>query len=92
MQPADQSDHESTSHHWPVGQQLLRFEPDTPCVVHLWVADDFEDVAPELTPDEVLATIALADASLDADTSLSWYFLRHCADTIPAARVETDPA
>jgi hypothetical protein len=49
-------------------------------------------VAPELTPDEVLATIALADASLDADTSLSWYFLRHCADTIPAARVETDPA
>ena len=75
-----------------LAQQLLRFEPDTPCVVHLWVADDFEDVAPELTPDEVLATIALADASLDADTSLSWYFLRHCADTIPAARVETDPA
>lgn len=75
-----------------LAQQLLRFEPDTPCAVHLWVADDFEDVAPELTPDEVLATIALADASLDADTSLSWYLLRHCADTIPAARVETDPA
>ena len=75
-----------------LAQQLLRFEPDTPCVVHLWVADDFEDVAPELTPDEVLATIALADASLDADMSLSWYLLRHCADTIPAARVETDPA
>ena len=75
-----------------LAEQLLRFEPDTPCVVHLWVADDFEDVAPELTPDEVLATIALADASLDADTSLSWYFLRHCADTILTARVETDPA
>jgi hypothetical protein len=56
-------------------------------VVHLWIADDCEDVAPELTPDEVLA-----DASLDTDTSLSWYFLRHCADTIPAARVEKDPA
>ncbi|MBK0127530.1 hypothetical protein IAE30_27705 [Pantoea sp. S61] len=75
-----------------LAEQLLRFAPDTPCVVHLWVADDFEDVAPELTPDEVLATIALADASLDADTSLSWYFLRHCADTILAARVEKDPA
>ena len=75
-----------------MAQQLLRFEPGTPCVVHLWTADDFEDVAPELTPDEVLATIALADASLDADTSLSWYFLRHCADTILAARVQTDPA
>lgn len=73
-------------------EQLLRFAPDTPCVVHLWVADDFEDVAPELSPDEVLATIALADASLDPDTSLSWYFLRHCADTILATRVETDPA
>ncbi|WP_234473246.1 hypothetical protein [Erwinia sp. S63] len=75
-----------------LAQQLLRFEPGTPCVVHLWIADDFEDVAPELSPDEVLATIALADASLDADTSLGWYFLRHCADTIPAARLEKDPA
>lgn len=75
-----------------LAEQLLRFEPDTPCVVHLWVADDFEDVAPELSPDEVLATIALADATLDADTSLSWDFLRQCADTILAARVETDPA
>ncbi|KJV27635.1 hypothetical protein VI01_19185 [Pantoea sp. SM3] len=70
-----------------LAEQLLRFEPGTTCVVHLWIADDFEDVAPELTPDELLA-----DASLDADTSLSWYFLRHCADTIPAARVEKDPA
>jgi len=75
-----------------LAEQLLRFAPDTPCVVHLWVADDFEDVAPELSPDEVLDTIALADASLDADTSLSWYFLRHCADTILAARAETNPA
>jgi hypothetical protein len=70
-----------------LAQQLLRFEHGTPCVVQLWTADDFEDVAPELTPDEVLA-----DASLDTDTSLSWYILRHCADTIPAARVEKDPA
>lgn len=67
-------------------EQLLRFAPDTPCVVLLWVADDFEDVAPELTSDEVLATVALADATLDADISLSWYFLRHCAETILAKR------
>jgi len=45
-------------------------------------------VAPELTHGEVLATIALAAATLDADVSLSWYFLRHCADTILAAREE----
>ncbi|HBH6890665.1 TPA: hypothetical protein KUM96_004935 [Serratia marcescens] len=69
---------------------LQRFAPDTPCVVHLWVADDFEDVAPELTSDEVLATIALADATLDADISLSWYFLRHCADTVLAKREESE--
>lgn len=43
-----------------LAEQLQRFAPDTPCVVHLWVADDFDDVAPELTPGEVLATIALA--------------------------------
>ncbi|MEI2606902.1 hypothetical protein V8O11_24425 [Erwinia aphidicola] len=67
-------------------EQLLRFGPDTACVAHVWVADDFEDVAPELTPDEVLAALALADATLDADVSLSWYFLRHCADIILAAR------
>jgi hypothetical protein len=54
------------------------------------VADDFEDVAPELTSDEVLATIALADATLDADISLSWYFLRHCADTVLAKREEKE--
>lgn len=65
---------------------LARFDPETPCVVHLWVADDFEDVAPELTSDEVLATIALADATLDADISLSGYFLRHCADMVLAGR------
>lgn len=69
---------------------LQCFAPDTPCVVHLWVADDFEDVAPELTSDEVLATIALADATLDADISLSWYFLRHCADTVLAKREERE--
>lgn len=69
---------------------LQRFAPETPCVVHLWVADDFEDVAPELTSDEVLATIALADATLDADISLSWYFLRHCADTVLAKREERE--
>lgn len=66
-----------------LAEQLQRFAPDTPCVVHLWVADDFDDAAPELTPGE-----ALADATLDADVSLSWYFLRHCADTILAAREE----
>jgi len=37
-----------------MAEQLLRFEPGTPCVVHMWLADDFEDVAPELKPDEVL--------------------------------------
>lgn len=67
---------------------LQRFVPAVPCVGHIWIADDFEDVAPELTPDEVLATLALADATLDADTSLSWYFLRHCADTVLARREE----
>lgn len=67
-------------------ESLQRFAPDTPCVGHLWVADDFEDVAPELTADEVVATLALADHMLDADTSLSWYFLRHCADIVLARR------
>ncbi|NIG16282.1 hypothetical protein [Pantoea sp. Cy-640] len=73
-----------------LAEQLQCFAPDTPCVVHLWVADDFEDVAPELTSDEVLTTIALADATLDADISLSWYFLRHCADTVLAKREEKE--
>ncbi|WP_336804131.1 hypothetical protein [Erwinia aphidicola] len=67
-------------------EQLQRFGPDTACVAHVWVAGDFEDVAPELTPDEVLSALALADATLDADVSLSWYFLRDCADIILAAR------
>lgn len=67
-------------------EHLQRFEPDMPCVGHIWIADDFEDVAPELTPDEVLETLALADATLDADISLSWYFLRHCADIVLARR------
>jgi hypothetical protein len=38
-----------------LAEQLLRFYPGTPCVVYLWIDYDFEDVAPELTPDEVLA-------------------------------------
>jgi hypothetical protein len=54
-------------------------------VVHLCVADDFKDMAPELTSGEVLATIALAYVMLNAGVSLSWYFLRYCVDTILAA-------
>lgn len=69
-------------------EHLQRFSPDTECVAHIWIADDFVDVAPELTPEEVSATLALADATLDADISLSWYFLRHCADTVLARREE----
>ncbi|WP_313052639.1 hypothetical protein [Pantoea piersonii] len=68
---------------------LARFDPTTPCVVHLWIADDFEDIEPDLTPEEVTAAISLADAMLDADTSLSWHFLRHCAEMILAGREET---
>lgn len=67
---------------------LQRFDPVTPCVGHIWIADDFEDVAPELTPEEIRTALALADASLDAEISLSWYFLRHCADTVLAQREE----
>ena len=69
---------------------LQRFDPVTPCVGHIRTADDFEDVAPELTPEEVMATLALADASLDADISLSWHFLRHCADSVLAQREERE--
>lgn len=71
-----------------LAEQLQRFAPDTPCVVHLWVADDFDDAAPELTPGEVLATIVLVDATLDADVRLSCYVLRDYADTILGAREE----
>ncbi|WP_313685163.1 hypothetical protein [Pantoea sp.] len=67
---------------------LQGFNPATPCVGHIWIADDFEDIAPELTPEEVMATLALADATLDADISLSWHFLRDCADTVLALREE----
>ncbi|MBP2200547.1 hypothetical protein [Pantoea cypripedii] len=66
--------------------QLQRSDPATPCAGHIWIADDFEDIAPELTPEEVLATLALADATLDAGISLSGYFLCHCADTVLARR------
>lgn len=65
---------------------LARFAPDTPCVAHLWVADDFEDIDPELTPDEVVSAIALADQTFDADISLSWDFLNECAATVRARR------
>lgn len=68
-------------------EHLQRFAPDTPCVGYFWTADDLEDVAPELTPEEVMATLALADNTLDAENSLSWYFLRHCADTVLARRL-----
>lgn len=68
---------------------LTRFDPTTPCVAHLWIADDFADIEPELTHEETAAAIALADATLDADISLSWSFLRHCAEVILASREET---
>lgn len=29
------------------------FAPETPCVAHIWVADDFEDIDSELSPHEV---------------------------------------
>jgi hypothetical protein len=47
---------------------LMGFAPDTPCVAHVWMVDDFDDIDPELTPGEVTAAIELADRTLDADT------------------------
>jgi len=67
---------------------LARFAPDTPCVAHLWVADDFEDIDSGLTPVEVTAAIELADETFDADLSLSWAFMRECAEQIRARRGE----
>ncbi|WP_324022238.1 MULTISPECIES: hypothetical protein [unclassified Pantoea] len=67
---------------------LARFAPDTPCVAHLWVADDFEDIDSDLTPDEITAAIELADGTFDADLSLSWAFMRECAEHIRARREE----
>lgn len=67
---------------------LARFAPDTPCVAHLWVADDFEDIDSDLTPDEVAAAIELADEAFDADLSLGWAFMRECAEQIRARREE----
>ncbi|MBK5018002.1 hypothetical protein IBT54_004981 [Pantoea sp. S62] len=52
----------------------------------MWMADDFEDIDPELTPDEVTAAIELADRMLDADVSLSWEFMRDCAESVKARR------
>lgn len=65
---------------------LSGFAPDTPCVAHIWMADDFEDIDPELTPDEVTAAIELADRTLDADVSLSWDFMRDCAESVKTRR------
>ncbi|MGC1086464.1 hypothetical protein NHB29_22255 (plasmid) [Pantoea agglomerans] len=65
---------------------LSGFAPDTPCVAHIWMADDFEDIDPELTPGEVTAAIELADRTLDADISLSWGFMRDCAESVKARR------
>lgn len=67
---------------------VARFAPDTPCVAHLWVADDFEDIDSDLTPDEVAAAIELADETFDADLSLSWAFMRECAEKVRARREE----
>lgn len=65
---------------------LSGFAPDTPCVAHIWMVDDFEDIDPELTPGEVTAAIELADRTLDADISLSWGFMRDCAESVKARR------
>ncbi|WP_418801275.1 hypothetical protein [Pantoea graminicola] len=65
---------------------LSAFSPDTPCVAHVWLADDFEVIDPELTPGEVAAAIELADRMLDADISLSWGFMRDCAESVKARR------
>ncbi|MEN4709170.1 hypothetical protein, partial [Pantoea agglomerans] len=65
---------------------LSGFAPDTPCVAHVWMADDFDDIDPELTPGEVTAAIELADRMLDADVSLSWEFMRDCAESVKARR------
>ncbi len=65
---------------------LSGFAPDTPCVAHIWMADDFEDIDSELSPHEVTAAIELADRTLDADISLSWGFMHDCAETVKARR------
>lgn len=65
---------------------LSGFAPDTPCVAHIWMAGDFEDIDPELTPGEVTAAIELADRALDADISLSWEFMSDCAESVKARR------
>lgn len=66
---------------------LSGFPPNTLCVAHIWIADDFEDIDPELTPCEVIEAIELADRTLDADISLSWDFMRDCAVSVKARRV-----
>lgn len=59
---------------------------EIPCMAHIWVADDFSGIKPALTPDEVRQTIALADASLDTGSSLSWDFMLYRADVALAGR------
>lgn len=65
---------------------LSGFAPDTPCVAHIWLADDFEEIDPELTPGEVTAAIELADWTLDADISLSWGYMHDCAERVKSRR------
>lgn len=53
------------------------------------MADDFEDIEDidaELSPDEVTAAMEMADATLEADISLSWGFMRDCAKTVKSRR------
>lgn len=65
---------------------LSGFAPDTPCVAHIWVAEDFEDIDSELSPHGVTAAIELANWTLDADISLSWEFMRDCAESVKTRR------
>ena len=45
-----------------------------------------EDGLDETLTHEVTAAIELADRTLDADISLSWGFMRDCAETVKARR------
>lgn len=44
---------------------LSGFAPDTPCVAHIWMADDFEEIDSELSLGEVTAAIELAEWTLE---------------------------
>jgi hypothetical protein len=65
---------------------LSGFAPDTPCMAHIWLADDFEYTDSELSPDEVIAAIKLADRTLDADITFSWGVMCDCAESVKARR------